>query len=267
MRVVGYIRVSSTKQEQEGTSLGEQRERIEQWCADNRHQLIGVASEARSGAVQGDAETSIDHRPKLQAIIAQAAAGEIDALVVSRFDRLSRDHATNIIIRRRLASYGVQLVSTAEDNGDGKEARLQANVVAAVAEYEREAIVEKLMNGKIARRKEGRHAEGRIPYGYASIGQGRLEPMKERASVVRDIFTQAAAGDSSGMIARRLQAHEVPAPRGDQWRASGVRSILKNPAYYGERYGHAKAHAEIVPRRTWNRAQATLDANRRNRQE
>jgi hypothetical protein len=43
----------------------------------------------------------------------------------------------------------------------------------------------------------------------------------------------------------------------------GVRTILANPAYTGERHGVKKAHPAIVSRRAFNEVRSVLDSRRR----
>jgi hypothetical protein len=43
----------------------------------------------------------------------------------------------------------------------------------------------------------------------------------------------------------------------------GVRTILANPAYTGERHGVKRTHPAKVSRRAFNEVQAVLDARRR----
>lgn len=58
-------------------------------------------------------------RPVLLELVDRAGAGEYDLLVVAKLDRLSRDYPTLAVLERRLQKRGVDVVSAAEENGDG----------------------------------------------------------------------------------------------------------------------------------------------------
>jgi hypothetical protein len=77
------------------------------------------------------------------------------------------------------------------------------------------------------------------------------------AAVVRRIFYTAKRGETPGKIAHELNADQVPGPKSRGWNRTTARTILKNDAYYGERYG-VRGHAAIVTRRTWKAANAEL---------
>lgn len=66
MKAVGYTRVSSEGQAQDGVSLDAQRSRIEAWCLASGYELIAVHVDA--GLSGGRA----DNRPALQAALAEA---------------------------------------------------------------------------------------------------------------------------------------------------------------------------------------------------
>ncbi len=52
---VGYIRVSTTRQAENGVSLETQRTKIKQWCALHEYKLVGIFEDlACSGARQED---------------------------------------------------------------------------------------------------------------------------------------------------------------------------------------------------------------------
>lgn len=81
----------------------------------------------------------------------------------------------------------------------------------------------------------GKHAGGRIPYGYRRKAAGRLTPDPEQADVVRRIFRLRRHDQSLRAIATRLNDRDIPAPSGGRWRASTVRYVLNNEIYHGYR--------------------------------
>ena len=262
-RAVGYLRVSTAGQAERGMGLAAQRERVREYAKEHGYELLELAQEAASGAVQEGNVFSFEHRPVLSTLLERASRGEFEALIVATFDRLSRDYMSLIALRRLLKRYGVQAVSAAGEDGNGDSfGELVEQIIAAISEFERKRILERVRGGKAAKKKLGRHVHGRVPYGYRSK-DGELEPDEQKAPVVRRIFADAKDGYSPGRIARLLNNDRIPSPSGGEWNRTAVRGILTNPVYAGERYGVRRAQPAIVSRQAWNAAQAALRARGR----
>src|SRR5262245_17700003 len=80
-RVIGYIRVSTDMQANDGLSLDAQQSAIEQYCSIQGLQLVKVCKDVISGGKR--------QRPGLQDALAHLER-TADILVVLKFDRLSR---------------------------------------------------------------------------------------------------------------------------------------------------------------------------------
>ena len=243
-------------------SLEAQRDLVGEFAAARGLTLVDVVAETASGAVKPGDTFSYENRPGLLALRERAQAGEFDALIVPRFDRLSRDYASLVAFERLLQFHGVTLYSAAEETGDGPIAEFMRGQLALVAQLERAMILERVGAGKAKKKARGRHVHGRAPYGYTSSG-GVLRPAGEREPFVRRIFKEASAGMPPGRIARGLNEDAIPPPQRGLWSEQGIRVILRNPAYVGERYGVKRAHESIVSRRLWNAAQRSLDGRAR----
>jgi site-specific DNA recombinase len=240
--------------------LSAQHDRVAEYARARGYVLVDVVEEAASGGVRADEVFSWEHRPVLLDVLERARASEFAVLVVPKLDRLSRDHTTLVVLERQLQRHGVVVESVAEEqNGDGPLAEFIRGQLALVAQLERAMILERVSAGKAKRKAQGRHVHGRAPYGYSS-SDGVLTPMPDVVPIVRRIFERARASESPGQIARLLNAERVPAPQGARWSEQGVRVIVQNVAYAGERYGVKRAHEPIVSRRLFNAANAALEA-------
>lgn len=82
-RAVGYIRVSTEAQAEEGVSLDAQRAKLE---------AFAIAADLELVAIREDAGVSAKTlaRPGLQAALEDLHAGRADALLVAKLDRLTR---------------------------------------------------------------------------------------------------------------------------------------------------------------------------------
>lgn len=256
-RAVGYLRVSTAGQAEKGMSLAAQRQRVRTHAQARGWRLVDLVREAASGGVRDGEEFSWEQRPALLDLMGRAEAGEYDVLLVAKLDRLSRDYPTLIVLARRLQRMGVDVVSVAEENGDGPIAEFIGGQLTLVAQLERAMILERVTAGKAKKKALGRHIHGRVPYGYRSEG-GILTPAFELAPIIVRIFRNAKEGDSPGRIARALNRDDVPSPQGASWTAKAVSRVLTNPAYVGERYGVKRAHPALVSRQLFNAVQQVL---------
>ena len=167
-RAIGYLRVSTDGQAERGPGLGVQRERVTEYAKAKGFELLEIVREAASGGVRNGEEFSWQHRPVLLELLERAQSSEYEALIVARLDRLSRDHATLVALHHRFRQRGVEILSAAEQHGDRPQAGLIRGQLALTAELERAMILERVGAGKAAKKKQGRHIHGRIPYGYRS---------------------------------------------------------------------------------------------------
>ena len=262
-RAIAYLRVSTNTQAEDGLGLDVQRDKLQEYAAEKQLDLIETVEEVSSGGIQNGETFSWEHRPVLLNLLDRAKEGNYDILLVARLDRLSRDHVTLVAVERQLQARGVDVVSAAEEhNGDGPLAEFVRGQLGLIAEYERALIRERLAAGKARARQQGKHAEGKPPYGYRS-DKGVLTPVPEHAEIVKRIYREAKDELTPGKIAKRLNGNEIPSPRGSVWRANSVRIILTNPAYCGERHGVKKTHASIISRRLFNQVQHARPSRRR----
>ena len=137
--LVGYARVSTASQAE---SLAEQRDRLHQLGA------VRVFEDVASGA-RAD-------RPGLAAARDFLRAG--DTLTVTRLDRLGRSMLDTLTTLHELAETGVRVRALDLDLDTGTAAgRMVVNVMSALAEYERQLLIERTNEGLAHARAQGRH--------------------------------------------------------------------------------------------------------------
>ena len=248
---LGYVRVS-TDEQANGYGLDVQRERIEQFCRQERLQLFEVFEDV---GVPGS--TALAERPGLSA--AYEAAREyvepvISGLVVARFDRLARDTLQALLIERDFSNAGAPILCAEGLNGDEDSVRLMRTMLHGIAEFEKRQLVARLAAARRAKAARGGYAGGRPPFGYRADG-GALAPVAAEAEVVRWMFERVAR---DGWSVRRVQrALDAEGTLGKRWHSSEVGRILKRKDYKLGPHG-----ARIVDPKVWNRAQVVLAERR-----
>lgn len=215
---VGYIRVSSAKQEASGLSMAHQREKVCGWSA-----LYGVPLEL----IYEDAAESAKNldRPDVQAIIARVQRGEISHIVVYKLDRLTRSIADLDLLLRLVQKHDVALVSVTE-NLDTSTAtgRMMVNIIGVFAQWEREQISERTIAALDVKRSRGEKLGGECPFGFMVDGK-MLVPNPGEVSVLESILSMRRAGASLTTICEKLNSAGTKPRSGVKWHVSTIRGI------------------------------------------
>lgn len=167
-------------------------------------------------------------RPGLARALQALDAGEADALIALRLDRVSRSVAdfAGLLARAKRRSWRMVLLSPNLDTEDAA-GKFTAHVLAAAAEYERDLIGARTREGMAQRRAEGIHV-------------GR--PRKLSVSVVQQIVKQRAAGLTLREIAEELTQAGIPTARGGpSWSTSSVQGVLASTT--AQRFHQSQKHA------------------------
>lgn len=225
---VGYIRVSTAGQVEDGAGLEIQRSRILEYCKQNGLTLNRIYEDkAMSGAMRD--------RPALLDLLKDCEEGHIKRIVVLRQDRLSREMGLTIFIDNTLNKYGVQLTSILEPildlNGDGL-AKVIRRMLALFSEYEKDLIASRLVEGRRNNAKNGERGSGPIPFGYTKVGD-KLVIKQDEAQWVVKIFRWVAKGYSYTKIIDILSKRGVTTRRGNKFSISSLRYILSSEIYFG----------------------------------
>jgi DNA invertase Pin-like site-specific DNA recombinase len=141
-------------------------------------------------------------------------AGEADALIVSKLDRLSRSmlDLPGLLDRARREGWALILLDVAVDTSTAS-GEAMASVIGTFAHFERRRISERTREALAVKRAQG-----------VRLGRPRQLPVK----VVRRIVRERKAGRTLAEIADQLTADTVPTARGGEWRASTVHKVLKS---------------------------------------
>ena len=220
-KAIGYIRVSTEQQADEGVSLAAQRAKITAWCELNDYELMAIYEDA------GISGKTISKRPQLQAALEEMKKDM--ALVVHSLSRLARSTKNCIEIADELKSTGSDLVSLTEKiDTSSAMGEFFFTLIAALGQMERKVIGERT-KAALAHKKAIGEKYAPVPFGYKEI-EGRLEVVKAEAKIVAEINSKRAAGSSMHLIARELNEQGVIGKQGGKWYASTVSCILKRAA-------------------------------------
>lgn len=222
LSVVGYVRVSTDEQSRDGVSLEAQAERVRAYCGLYRLHLVCVISDA------GESAKKLD-RPGLDRALAMLAAGEVAGLVVAKLDRLTRSvkDLGTLVEAHFDGKKASQLFSVTEQiDTRSSGGRLVLNVLMSVAQWEREAIVERTQQALDHKRARGERI-GTVPYGWGLGVDGKtLFRDPEEQTWIAMMRNWRILGNSYRAIAAELEARGVPTRSGRPWCHTSVSTIL-----------------------------------------
>lgn len=143
-KVAIYMRVSTATQ-----TVENQRLELEAYC---QRQGWIISQTYEDAGISG---SNFD-RPALQQMLKDAAKGKFDVLMVWKIDRLARSTADLLNILQQLTSLGVDFISTTQSiDTTTSMGRMVVVFLAAVAQFEKETIVERVKCGLQRAKSEG----------------------------------------------------------------------------------------------------------------
>jgi site-specific DNA recombinase len=221
MKTVGYVRVSTDKQAERGISLEAQAEKIRAMALVQGAELGEIIVES------GESAKSLN-RPGMAKLLAMVDGGQVRAVIVAKLDRLTRSVKDLCELLERFEKRGVALVSVAESLDTGSAAgRLVLNIMAAVSQWEREAIGERTRDAMRHKRSQGERV-GNIAFGSRLAGDGQhLEQDPAEQAALAEIRLLRNRGLTLRGIAAALNHRAYRTRRGTPWRLESVARVLK----------------------------------------
>lgn len=248
LRAASYSRYSSDNQRD--TSIEDQERLTAARAAAEGWEVV-----ARFSDCEISASTPMALRQGGKAMLAAAARGEFEVLLVEGLDRCWRDIVDQEQTIRRLEHQGIRIVGVSDGYDTRHEDReLSRGVRGLLNQQYLRDLSKKTHRGLTGQVFRGGHAGG-LSYGYRSIDAGavhRLEIDEDQAPWVRWIFEHYADGWSCQKIAAELNVLGVKTGRSGTWAVSALygcpnkgSGVLNNELYAG--------------RYVWNRSQWKKD--------
>ena len=209
MNVVAYLRVSTDEQVQSGLGLEAQRAAVEDEAARRGWSVAWEVDEGVSGKLR--------NRPALDRALGRLKAGEAQALVVAKMDRLGRSviQASDVLETARRQKWDLIVLDLGMDLTT-PHGKAMAQMLAVFAELEREMI----------------SARTKAALGAAKARGIRLgRPRQIDPGLLARIVSLKADGFSHRRIAAALTEEGVPTVRGGaQWSPGSIGGFLTSAA-------------------------------------
>jgi DNA invertase Pin-like site-specific DNA recombinase len=216
-KVIGYGRVSTREQGDSGLGLDAQRSVIELYCERTGLELVTFATDVASGKTTSG-------RVGLDRALATCTAGVADGLIVAKLDRLARSvfDFAHLLRRANTERWTLIIVDIGLDLST-PAGKMVAQIMASVAEWEREIISARTKDALVEVRRRG-------------TALGRPSGLPD--STIARIHREHADGKSLYEIAKSLRADGIPSGQGGKWHTSSVQYVLS-------RYGPGVGAGEL----------------------
>jgi DNA invertase Pin-like site-specific DNA recombinase len=182
-KTIGYIRVSTDFQADKGLGLDVQEEAIRAWCRQHDREVVAIyRDEGLSGALDASA------RPGLAAALEAIKAGEANALVVHKLDRLARsltvqEAALAHVWRDGGDVFAVDTGPVIRDDPDDPVRTAMRQMIGVFSQLERGMIAARMRAGRRLKAKRGGYAGGRPPYGFRAEAHELVEVADEQDAI------------------------------------------------------------------------------------
>lgn len=227
VQVALYVRVSTDKQAEFGMSLDAQTAELERYCAERNWD---VAETFVDGGFSGkDIE-----RPAFKRMVKRIKDGGIDAIAVTKLDRLTRSVRNLCEINEDLLKgFGVNLICTRDGiNTFELTSSFLMHLLALIGQIERENTSKRVAAAIEHIHDNGGHY-GKIPFGKATAPHPTQPNMKilvdhpEESIWLNKIFEWYKAGKQHTEIANLLNEKGVKPRYCDRWNLQIVYSLLR----------------------------------------
>ena len=194
-----------------------QRETITRYAKTHK---IEIVQEFSDEAVSGTTD-AMDRNGLTDLFVALKANG-VRLVLVENATRLARDLMISEIILGEFRKIGVRVISA--DGGidltlgnDDPSGKLIRQILGAVAEWEKCALVQKLRASRLRIRRAGGTCEGKKPYGHTP----------DEMKVVESILEHRKSGKSFVATSNALNANGVKSRSGKQWHPTQIQRVIQ----------------------------------------
>ena len=231
LQVAAYCRVSTEEEEQQSSYEAQCSYYTDKIMTNPEWTMAGIFAD------EGITGTSTKKRDDFNRMIRKCKKKKIDLILTKSISRFARNTLDTIKYTRMLRAMGIGIYFEKENiNTLDMDSEMLITMLGAFAQAESESISRNVAWGKRQAIREGKvYVNFNQLYGYY-LQEDRTPGIKQQeAEVVKFIFGQYMLGDSTRMIARKLDEDGIPTRSGKvRWEPATIKSILKNEKYCGD---------------------------------
>ncbi len=201
-RVIGYARVSTQQQADEGHSIEAQTAQLKAYAEAFNLELVAIEVDA------GESAGSLD-RPGLTAALGYLDRFEASALLVVKLDRLTRSVRDFCSLIDTYFKDGDNVLMSISESVNTSNAmgRMVLTILMSVAAWEREAAAERTATVKAHMKASGEYVGGWPPYGYSLDEDGNLTECPPEQMIITAARALRSQGHTLRAVACALGAN------------------------------------------------------------
>ncbi len=226
MRIVGYVRVSTAGQVDDGLGLDVQRQAVSEWARRHGHELVAVvADEGLSGTLHAP------DRPGLATALDMMRSGSADGIVVHRLDRLARllavQEATLATVWAAEAHvFEVVGGEVLRDDPEDPMRTAMRQMLGVFGQLERATVVARMAAGRRLKAQRGGYAGGAPGYGWTAADR-ELVPHDAEQRALHRLSELRQQGLSWRAAGQRLIDEGYSPKRAQTWHPETLRRMLR----------------------------------------
>ena len=219
-----YKRVSTLDQKREGFSLGEQEERLKEFCKFKGYEVYKIYADEGISAKN-------DKRPAYQEMMRDVKDKKINVIVAFKLDRLTRSVYDIEKLMKFVNDNDCDIDCMAdESNTTTSNGRMVMRIMTSVSQNEIEKCSERTKFGMVGAIKAG-HIPNKCPLGFTRKNK-KLVPDPLTKDVVSRIYDLYLEGKSYQSIVNIYNNEKVLGK--NNWRDSTISHIIANELYKGD---------------------------------
>ncbi|MCP8313125.1 MAG: recombinase family protein [archaeon] len=229
---LAYARVSTKEQAEKGLSIPAQLKAIREYASSHCFRILEEYVDEGESAKTSD-------RPEFRRMIKRCQKDKtIDAVIVHKIDRFSRNNIDFYAYKAILKKEGVRLLSVTENIDQNPSGEFIENVLVAMAQFYSSNLAEEVLKGMREKFERGEWPV-KAPIGYKHVrdekGHSEVVEDKNTSYLIKQMFKLYATGQYSlGSLSEEMGNRGLKTKRGKFLSPEQIKEILQNKFYTGK---------------------------------
>jgi DNA invertase Pin-like site-specific DNA recombinase len=226
IKAVGYIRVSTIEQVNEGISLDAQRASIKNYCQFKNYELDFIYEDPGVST-----KYPLEQRAGGSRLLESLQRKQATHIIACKLDRLFRDtiECLETIKSWDKKQITLHLIDMGGQTLDTKSAmgRFFITLLASVAEFERNQIRDRVKFTLAHKKSQGKRISGELPYGFTldTDGETLIEDTQEQDNINFMLSLRESKMSLRKITAALNKSDRLP--RGKKWHLTSIAEIIK----------------------------------------
>lgn len=229
---LAYARVSTKEQAEKGLSIPAQLKAIREYASSHGFKILEEYVDEGESAKTAD-------RPAFKKMIKRCQKDKsIEAVIVHKIDRFSRNNIDFYAYKAILKKEGVRLLSVTENIEETPSGEFIENVLVAMAQFYSSNLAEEVLKGMKEKFERGEWPV-KAPIGYKNVrddkSHSEVVEDKNTSYLIKQMFKLYATGQYSlGSLSEEMSKRGLKTKNGKLLSPESVKKILKNKFYIGK---------------------------------